>query len=168
MAHFFEFKFDGNIHVQSMNRQSGIFIGEQNKAIGWNAHGKANNVIGSVGGRSNLLCQNVFILEDPDFIDTPIDDRDINLSIEHPGNENTSNLNFDHINVNTMQQNSLVTMGEGHITGMDANEKSNHSLGNIFGNENQTKYNVNINYDQDVVDGIINDQDIKVANVKKE
>lgn len=167
MGRFFELNFMGNIHVQSMNRQSGIFIGERNKAVGWSAHEKSNNIIGNVGGRSNLLCQNVFILEDPDFIDAPIDDRDINLSIENPGNENMSTLNFDRVNVNTMQHNSLITMGEGHITGIDGNEKMNHSFGNIFGNQNQAKFNMNINNDQDVIDGIIDDQDVKITNVKK-
>jgi hypothetical protein len=148
-----------------MNRQSGIFIGERNKAIGWSAHEKSNSIIGNIGGRSNLLCQNVFVLEDPDFIDAPIDDRDINVSIEHPGNKNLSTLHFDRVNVNTMQQNSVITMGEGHITGTDANEKVNHSLGNIYGNKNQTKYNVNINNDQDMVDGLMDDRDVKIANV---
>ena len=29
--------FTGDIHVQSMQRQSGIFIGERNTAVGWSA-----------------------------------------------------------------------------------------------------------------------------------
>jgi hypothetical protein len=167
MLQSFEFKFEGNISVQTMDRQSGIFIGERNHAIGWSAHGKVNHVIGEVGGQSNLLYQNVSILNDPDYIDTPIDDRDINISVENPGAEKTSNLTFESVNVNTMQENAMVSIGEGHVTGMDANEKVNQSQGSIYGNKNHFLYNINVNNDQDTVDGIIDDQDIKIANIEK-
>ncbi|EKN70604.1 hypothetical protein BABA_04154 [Neobacillus bataviensis LMG 21833] len=167
MNHSFEFKFAGNINVQSMERQSGIFIGEHNNAVGWSAHGKANNVIGEIGGHSNLLYQNVNILNDPDFIDTPIDDRDINISVENPGAEKTSNLTFESFNVNTMEQNAVVSIGEGHITGMDANEKVNQAQGGTYGNQNQSVCNLNVNNDNDLVDAIIEDADVKIASVKK-
>lgn len=167
MTHSFEFKFAGNIHVQSMDRQSGIFIGENNNAIGWSAHGKANNVIGEIGGSSNFLYENIFILNDPDVIDTPIDDRDINISIERPETDLTKNFSVDSVSVNTMQQNCVVAVGESHITGMDANEKVNQSHGSIYGNGNHSVLNHNQNYDLDVMDAIIEDQDIKVANIKK-
>lgn len=168
MDHSFEFTFAGNINVQTMERQAGIFIGEQNTAIGWSAHGKVNNVIGKIGGESNLLYNNVSILNDPDVVDTPIDDRDIHMSFENHGEENTANLTFDRIDINTMQQNCVVAIGEGHITGMDANEKVNQGHGSIYGNDNKVLCNVNINNDQDGVDAIIEDQDIKIANVKKD
>lgn len=167
MLHSFEFKFAGNINVQSMNRQSGIFIGERNIATGWSAHGKTNNVIGEVGGHSNLLYQNVSILNDPDFIDTPIDDRDIHLSVQQPGAEHPANLTLESVNVNTMQPNAVVSIGEGQITGMDANEKVNYSQGSIYGNKNHFYYNLNMNNDPDMIDGTIDDQDIKIANIKK-
>ncbi|GHH97746.1 hypothetical protein [Neobacillus kokaensis] len=167
MSHSFEFKFTGNIHVQSMDRQAGIFIGERNSAVGWSAHGKANNVIGGISGKSNLLYENVLILNDPDLIDTPIDDRDIHMSFENQVEEKTANLTFESVNVNTMQQNSLVSIGEGHVTGMDANEKINEPQGSIYGNGNISLGNYNVNNDQDVLDAIIDDRDIKIANVKK-
>ncbi|MBO0962415.1 hypothetical protein J1P26_22185 [Neobacillus sp. MM2021_6] len=168
MIQSFEFKFSGNINVQSMERQSGIFIGERNNAVGWSAHGKVNQVIGEIGGQSNLLYQNVSILNDPDYIDTPIDDRDINISFEDPGAEKTSNLTFDSVNVNTMLQNAMVSIGEGHITGMDANEKVNQAQGSTYGNQNQLFCNVNITNDNDTVDAIIEDADVKIANVNQE
>ncbi|AZU64049.1 hypothetical protein [Neobacillus mesonae] len=167
MPHSFEFKFTGNIHVHSMDRQAGIFIGERNSAVGWSAHGKANNVIGGISGKSNLLYENVLILNDPDLIDTPIDDRDIHMSIENEGKEKTSNFTVESVIVNSMQQNSLVSVGEGHVTGMDANEKSNEPHGSIYGNGNISLGNYNINNDQDVLDAIMEDQDIKIANVNK-
>lgn len=164
-----QFNFLGNINVQTMQRQSGIFIGERNNAIGWSAHGKENNVIGGISGQSNLLYQNINILIDPDFIDTPIDDRDINISFENPGDENDlTSLTLDSINVNTMLDNSSVFVGNGHVTGMDANEKANYSQGSLFGNQNQVLNNLNINNDEDQIDAVIDDQDIKIANIKKE
>ncbi|MGG3470311.1 hypothetical protein ABES02_22850 [Neobacillus pocheonensis] len=164
-----QINFLGNINVQTMQRQSGIFIGERNNAIGWSAHGKENSVIGGISGQSNLLYQNISILIDPDFIDTPIDDRDINLSLEYPGNEDSpTNLTLESINVNTMIDNSAVFVGKGHVTGMDANEKANYSQGSLFGNQNRVLNNLNINNDQDQIDAIIDDQDIKIAHIKKE
>lgn len=167
MTDAFEFQFAGNINVQSMDRQSGIFIGENNKAIGWSAHGKTNNVIGKIGGQSNLIYQNLLILNDPDYIDTPIDDRDINLSFETAGGEETKNFTVDNVNVNAMQQNCVVAIGESRVTGMDANEKVNQSHGSIYGNGNHSILNHNVNIDEDVLDAIIEDRDIKMANIQK-
>lgn len=168
MEKAWQFKFAGNISVQTMFRQSGIFIGERNTAIGWSAHGKENSVIGSISGQSNTLYQNISILIDPDFIDTPIDDRDINLSFENPGDENQTNLTLDRVDVNTMYNNSSLFVGKSHVTGMDANEKANYSQGGIFGDKNHLLNNLNINYDEDVIDAIIDDRDIKISNIKKE
>ncbi|ETI69766.1 hypothetical protein [Neobacillus vireti] len=160
-----QFNFIGDINVQTMQRQCGIFIGEENNAIGWSTHGKENNVIGGISGQSNLLFQNVSILNDPDVIDTPIDDRDINISFENPM-EDASSITLGSVNVNTMEQNSSVFLGNSHVTGMDANEKVNFSQGAIFGNQNQLLNNSNTNNDQDFIDGIMEDQDIKIANLR--
>ncbi len=168
MVKSLQFNFQGNITVQTILRQSGIFIGEQNNAIGWGSHGKENNVIGKISGTSNFFYQNTLILDDPDFIDTPIDDRDLNISFENPGDENhSSTLTMDSLNVNSMMQNSSVFVGKGHVTGMDANEKVNHSQGSIFGDENRLLNNLNINSDQDVIDAIIDDRDVKIASINK-
>ncbi|MFJ5717632.1 hypothetical protein [Neobacillus sp. NPDC093127] len=161
-----QFNFIGDINVQTMQRQSGIFIGEENNAIGWSTHGKENNVIGGISGQSNLLFQNISILNDPDFIDTPIDDRDINISFANPSKEDASSITLGSVNVNTMEQNSSVFLGNAHVTGMDANEKVNFSQGAVFGNQNQFLNNLNTNNDQDFIDGIMEDQDIKIANLK--
>jgi hypothetical protein len=160
--------FTGDIHVQSMQRQSGIFIGERNTAIGWSAHGKENNVIGSIGGQANLLHHNTLILNDPDIVDTPIDDRDINLHFEQPNDHHTTNLTLESVNVNAMSHSNTLSVGEGYINGVDANDKANYSMNNLNGNENQIKSNVNIINDQDMVDGIMEDQDIKITNIEKD
>ena len=163
------FHFTGDINVQTMQRQCGIFIGERNNAIGWSAHGKENNVIGKISGESNLLINNISILNDPDFIDTPIDDRDINISFEGFGDDDhITNLDLESLNVNTMYQNSAVFVGKGHVTGIDGNEKANYSSGGLYGNNNHLLNNINVNNDQDVIDAIMEDQDIKIANIYKE
>lgn len=159
--------FAGDIHVQTMTRQSGIFIGEKNTAIGWNAHGKENQVIGSIGGQSNLLLHNILILNDPDIVDTPIDDRDINLHIEHPSDTDNSNVTLESVNVNAMTHNNSISIGKGHINGMDSNDKLNYSVGNLYGNKNLINSNLNMVHDQDLVDGIIEDQDIKLTNIEQ-
>ena len=114
-----------------------------------------------ISGQSNLLLHNISILNDPDIVDTPIDDRDINVSFENPGDENITHLTLDSLNVNSMQNNSSVFLGKGHVTGMDANQKGNTSQGNLNGNSNQLLNNININNDQDVVDAMIDDRDLK-------
>lgn len=168
MKQSIEFNFAGTISVQTLDRNAGIFIGDYNHAVGWSAHGKANNVIGDVAGKSNFLYQNVLVLNDPDYIDTPIDDRDINLSVNNPGAEQTTNLTLDNLHVQSMLQNSVVAIGDSQVTGMDANEKVNHSFGSIYGNANNAIGNVNVNIDQDAIDATIDDRDIKIANVERE
>lgn len=149
-----------------MQGQSGIFIGERNSAIGWSSHGKENRVIGSISGQSNLLLYNMLILNDPDIVDTPIDDRDINLHVEQPNDNHTTNVTLESVNVNAMVNSNSISIGEGHINGIDANDKRNYSMGNTSGHENQISHNVNFINDQDVVDGIIDDQDIKITNIE--
>lgn len=162
------FNFTGNIQVQTMERQSGIFIGEQNSAIGWSTHGKQNSVFGSISGRSNILFRNISILNDPDIIDTPIDDRDINIALENSSDEKTTNLTLNSLNVSAMQPGSSLFLGKGHVNGIDANQKSNASQGNLNGNGNRLANNLNINNDQDGVDAIMDDRDVKVAHIKKD
>ncbi|WP_190284858.1 hypothetical protein [Bacillus sp. S3] len=162
------FHFTGDLNVQTMQRQCGIFIGERNNAVGWSSHGKENSVIGNISGTSNILLNNISILNDPDFIDTPIDDRDINISFESNGEDgHITNLDMESLNVNTMYQNSAVFVGKGHVTGIDGNEKANYSQGGLFGNHNHLLNNLNINNDPDVIDAIMEDQDIKIANIHK-
>ena len=67
-----------------------------------------------------------------------------------------------------MSHSNTLSVGEGYINGMDANDKANYSMNNLNGNENQIKNNVNVINDQDVIDGIMEDQDIKITNIKKD
>ena len=41
-----------------------------------------------------------------------------------------------------MSHSNTLSVGEGYINGMDANDKANYSMNNLNGNENQIKNNV--------------------------
>lgn len=156
-------KIEGNISVNSIQRNCGIFIGEKNSAVGWSAHGKSNNVFNSIGD-SNLLVQNLCLVIDPDFIDTPIDDRDQHIIFDTPEHDiQKTNIDIQAININAMIQNSGVFAGHTAITGMESHEKANTATGDTYGEKNLSIGNASLNYDPDLVDTIINDQDFKPA-----
>ena len=71
-----------NIQVQTMSNCSGIFISNINVMYGWSSHSKSNQGFGSIGA-SNLVRDNINIVYDPDYIDTPIDDRDTYAIIQN-------------------------------------------------------------------------------------
>ncbi|HEU4964224.1 MAG TPA: hypothetical protein VFV52_10290 [Bacilli bacterium] len=64
-----------NIHVQTINDSSGIFVGS-NVAYGWSAHSKRN--VGQVtqGSKNKGAKRTYNVVIDNDVIDAPIDDRD--------------------------------------------------------------------------------------------
>ncbi|QSO50245.1 hypothetical protein JZ785_14860 [Alicyclobacillus curvatus] len=71
-------------------------------------------------------------------------------------------ISFSQINVNAGTQNSGVFIGKTRIPGWDASHKSNAGHAGIFGFSNFESSTVNMTMDgQELVDGIINDQDIK-------
>ncbi len=158
-------KIEGNISVNSIQRNCGIFMGEKNNAVGWSAHGKSNSIFNSIGD-SNLLVQNLCLVIDQDLIDTPIDDRDQHIIFDTPEHDiQKTNIDIQAININTMIQNSGVFAGHTAITGMESHEKANTATGDIYGEKNLSIGNVSLNYDPDLVDTIINDQDFKPAFV---
>lgn len=165
MAHLIHFT--GDIRIQTMSGQSGLFIGERNNALGWSSHRKVNTIFGAISGHSNMVFRNFSFLNDPDNIDTPIDDRDVHVSIDHQGNENLMSVSLDSVNVASMTQNSNLFLGKGTVTGIDGNQKQNNAQGNTYGNMNGLIHNLNWNTDSDLVDGIINDQDIKIARMQR-
>lgn len=150
-----------NVHIVSGN--SGIYISQHNVVFGVNSHSKSNTGFGTIGSH-NALYQNFNLVYDPDVIDTPIDDRDINIYAAHPSvHPQVTNIGFDTMNVNTITQNSGIFVGDVKITGMDSHEKDNIGNGKVYGNQNVQFQNVNCNYDSDVIDTTINDQDMKAG-----
>lgn len=158
----FELTLKGNINIQTM-QNAGLFIGDRITTAGWNAHSKTNTLF-EIGGNENLLFGNVGVLNDQDVIDTPIDDRDLHL-IKEEGAQGDSHLQIRDVRVNTMTQNSSFFVGKGTVTGMDANEKDNYAMGTIYGNVNQEIRNTNLNFDEDMIDGVIHDNDIKITSI---
>lgn len=66
------------------------------------------------------------------------------------------------VNQNTPQQNAGIFVGEGNLGGWDANMKLNQGHGGYFGFFNFTPAWANIIVDNmEIVDGVINDQDLK-------
>ncbi|RIV17328.1 hypothetical protein D2Q93_15510 [Alicyclobacillaceae bacterium I2511] len=151
-----------NVNVISMSQNSLLIFGPHNVVYGLSSHEKANTGFGSVGSH-NVILQNVSIVYDPDGLDTPIDDRDINIyaPVQPATTAPVTNIGFESIQVNAMSQNSAVFVGDTKLTGMDTHEKDNVGYGWIYGNGNVEVGNVNVNYDPDGVDTIISDQDMK-------
>ncbi|WP_206918385.1 hypothetical protein [Alicyclobacillus suci] len=151
-----------NLTVNTIAGNSGVYFGNQNIAIGVSSHSKSNSVIGSIGSQ-NLVYRNINLIYDPDVIDTPIDDRDIHVFAPHYQHSapNVLNTRVNDIQCETITQNSGVFIGETRITGLDAHQKENIAYGQTYGHVNQSKGNLNIAYDPDVVDALIDDRDVK-------
>jgi hypothetical protein len=64
------------IAANYMNTNAAILIGD-NAAYGWDSNNKSDNSIGQVTGTANIVTANLNLLNDNDFIDTPIIDNDI-------------------------------------------------------------------------------------------
>lgn len=141
-----------NITVQSIGDSSGIFIGKNN-AIGWSAHGKSNQGLGSVNGK---VIQSINLVYDNDFMDSPFDnhhlivDNDMYLSTEI---KETANISFDEINVTSLANNATVSVGHNRQNSWDAHNKSNTGIGDasIICN------NMSVIGDADVIDSPINE-----------
>lgn len=71
-------------------------------------------------------------------------------------------ITFRGINVNVSSQNAGVFVGDIRIPGWDSNQKVNSAHAAIYGFSNLEATTVNVTVDsQELVDGMINDQDIK-------
>ncbi|MEB3103587.1 hypothetical protein [Ferviditalea candida] len=70
-------------------------------------------------------------------------------------------INIGVLNVNSPQQNSPVFIGESISSGWDANQKFNAAHGGTYGVGNMFFFERDLNFDPDVVDGNIFDQDFK-------
>ncbi|GMA65308.1 hypothetical protein NZD89_07660 [Alicyclobacillus fastidiosus] len=153
------------VNVGTITSNSGVYISEQNLVCGISSHSKSNNGLGSIGS-SNLLRGNISLVYDSDFIDTPIDDRDVKIYQENQTSSTaeTTQVGFDSINVATMAQNSGIFVGDVKITGLDAHSKQNNATGTTYGHRNVDMQNLNYVYDSDAIDTPIYDQDIKLQS----
>lgn len=152
-----------NLTVHTVSGNSGLYIAQHNVVFGISSHSKSNEGFGSVGSH-NAVFRNVNLVYDPDVIDTPIDDRDVNVyAPQEVAQPQVANIGFDTINVATITQNSGIFVGDVKITGLDSHEKENLGNSKIYGNQNAEFQNFNCTYDSDVIDTPINDQDMKAG-----
>lgn len=151
-----------HLTIQTISGNSGVYFGNQNVSVGVSSHSKSNEAIGSIGSH-NLVQRNLNLISDPDVIDTPIDDRDIHMYAPTYRNSapNVLNTRVDQIECGTFNQNAGLFIGETTITGFDSHEKQNMGHGQTFGNVNQAQGNLNIIYDPDNIDGVMDDRDVK-------
>ncbi|MCF8568072.1 hypothetical protein LLE49_25435 [Alicyclobacillus tolerans] len=149
--------------VGTITGNSGVYISERNVVFGISSHSKSNNGFGSIDS-NNLLHRNINLVYDSDFIDTPIDDRDVKIYSDNqtPSNPKMTQVAFDSINVATMSQNSGIFVGDVKITGLDSHSKQNSAQGTTYGHKNVEMQNLNYVYDSDTIDTPIQDQDFKV------
>jgi hypothetical protein len=69
-------------------------------------------------------------------------------------------INFVSINVNTLDTDATISVGENNQAGWDAHSKNTFGNGMFFG-INLTPNNLNVITDNDVIDAPISDQDFK-------
>ncbi len=140
------------INVNSLITNSGIFIG-MNHASGWHMQTKINNGFGGGGG---TIIGNTNIIIDNDVIDAPVDDRDIILSNHHKEGIDTAEsqvtlIHFNAVNVNALNRNSTIAIGENDQTNWTSHNKNNYGNGIISGKSTVGR-NLNIIHDDDVID----------------
>ncbi|MBX6351696.1 MAG: hypothetical protein IRZ10_00050 [Thermoflavifilum sp.] len=156
-----------NLQVRNIRGCSAVLIGGYNIVYGWSAHSKTNNGLGSVGS-SNVLYANRLAVIDPDAYDTPIDDRDVHLLNHTHQQPAVTHINMQALNVNTVQQNAGVLVGDANMTGWDTHQKTNKGQGDTFGHHNAIVRNVPVAFDPDCVDAPIADQDMKFSFFSKD
>lgn len=76
-------------------------------------------------------------------------------------------VQFDRIVVNTMETNSGIFVGTNLQYGWSSHSKSNAAFSGISGNDNEVTRNVNVIYDDDMIDTPIDDRDIILSGTQR-
>ncbi|GAE24858.1 hypothetical protein JCM9140_818 [Halalkalibacter wakoensis JCM 9140] len=145
-----------NLNINNVQDGSGIYSGS-NIANGWTTIHKENSGFGSVSNA--IIVNNLSYVYDNDFIDSPIDDRDVYLCPNYP-DERDINVDFQSINVNSLINNSSIAIGENNQVGWNGHSKRNHGNGSFTGKSLHANYSTSVE-DNDFIDAPINDQDYK-------
>jgi hypothetical protein len=150
------------INVNSITSNSGVFIGF-NRSPYWHVQAKQNNGFGAASG--GVFLGNTQIIIDNDLIDAPIDDRDLvmNCAIEDEKKkrepiqkESITLINFHSVNVNALNSNSTVAIGENDQPNWGSHNKSNYGSGTLSG-KNLSGKNLSIIHDDDLIDVTMSD-----------
>ncbi|MDA8333602.1 MAG: hypothetical protein M0Z41_01200 [Peptococcaceae bacterium] len=151
-----------SLSIDTLDTTCGVFIGV-NRAVGWSSHSKSNSGLGTSGDN----CQNnLNIVYDNDIIDTPMEKSDMFLNTEGSADTGSLDIKFDNIDVNVLDTQSLIAVGNNSQSAWDSHSKSNGGLGYLYGTASVAS-NVNTVQDNDIIDTPINDQDIKPVFIRR-
>lgn len=138
--------FFNKIIVNSIEASSGIFVGI-NSSYGWRSFRKSNYGLGRC---SNCTIQQTFsVVYDNDLIDFPVDDQAVHLHLQKSPAE--QQIQFRSIDVNAMNTNSTVAVGESNQAGWNSLGKNNMGDGRHNG-INVMRGNANLVVDNDMID----------------
>ena len=144
-----------NLNLNLIDNSSGVFIGN-NTANGWRSVMSINQGFGTAGGC--IISDSINIVFDNDVVDTIIEDSEHHLcdNYQTPVGPQNQSINFQTLNINAVNANSAVSIGESKIDHWRSSNKTNMGFGmgvgvNIFSN------NVNMIDDQDIIDAPIKD-----------
>ncbi|MEB3101075.1 hypothetical protein [Ferviditalea candida] len=141
------------LDVTNIDNNSGIFIGN-NYANGWNTFMKTNNGFGHSGDHS-IISYNRSAVIDNDMIDAPM--TNYSMMVDRRQYErNHTFVHLDSIEVNNMDMNSSVSVGETNQNEWGNFEKNNFGNGRFVGNS-IIPNNKSIIKDNDIVDNPVED-----------
>ncbi|MGV3487283.1 MAG: hypothetical protein ACO1OC_01680 [Tuberibacillus sp.] len=144
-----------NINVNRLDEASGVFIGN-NQANFWRSANKNNEGFGSAFGCR--ISQTMNIVIDNDEVDTVIHDIQYQTNDSEIQSPKSSNqlINFQNLNVNALNSNSAINMGDNRLNHWRTHHKENQGFGNGIG-VNVFSRNVNSIDDRDCIDTTIRD-----------
>lgn len=137
--------------VNSIDAASAIFFGGTNVANGWSSHSKSNN---GFGQSSQSHHTSLSVIYDQDVIDAPIDDRDHFIIANEKNRATSSQISLEDIQVNALEANSSISIGEVSQEGWSSHFKTNSGQGSHKG-VNISEGGQSTIVDNDVVDAPI-------------
>jgi hypothetical protein len=151
------------LSINSIEVNSGVFIISYINDNGWSSHRKTNNGFGAVG--DSTVCGCVSVDYDNDVIDSPIQDSDHFTITNPPIDPMNSVISFNEINVNGLENNSAISVGNMQQPGWSAHGKINAGVGGSTGIL-VSKHNSSGIFDNDYIDAPIksNSQYVNTAS----
>lgn len=150
----------GNIQVTSVDTSSGIFISQLNFANGWRSQIKSNSGFGEIGDHNHLEnC--ISTVSDDDIIDSPMEDNSVFVEKNIVASESETTIQFKGIEVESLNQNASISIGENRQSGWASASKENEGNGEFQG-ETLFTNNQTIVRDNDVIDAPVIDKHITI------
>lgn len=146
------------ISVNSIDTASGIFVGT-NYANNWSSHRKSNYGFGSLS--HSQASNNYSQVIDNDLVDTPINSQSYLLMDQQMSGNNNNQLDIGEININVLDSNAALTIGDNSLNGWSSHSKRNAGQGKLIGAINNTD-NKNSVTDSDLVDTTISNSNIGI------